>query len=173
MEQQELEKIIDGCKKGRNRAYTKMVDCFGDKFYRYFYRLTQNADISNELLSQLFLKVVKSVKTFKGGSFESWLFGIASNLFNDYLRKKQRQKQLLKDYQQQLSDQNRPETSLCTDSLDIALARLSRQDRQLLAMRYELEMTFKDIAQLQGLPLGTVLSRFHRVIAKLRELMES
>ena len=91
----ELARIITGCKQGDAQCFSQIVDAYGGRCYGYFYRLTGNRDISDELLSELFVKLVEKLGSYKGGSFEGWLFRIASNIFHDYLRSKQRRKTLL------------------------------------------------------------------------------
>ena len=92
MTQQDLEPIIIGCKKGDQACFAQIVDLYGKRCFGYFYRLTGNREISEDMLSLLFVKLVEKIGSFKGGSFESWLFKTASNIFYDYLRDKQRQK---------------------------------------------------------------------------------
>ena len=91
----DLAQIIAGCKSGDAGCFSEVVDAYASRCYGYFYRLTGNKDVSDDLLSELFVKLVEKIKTYKGGSFESWLFRIASNIFHDYLRGKQRQRRLL------------------------------------------------------------------------------
>jgi DNA-directed RNA polymerase specialized sigma24 family protein len=52
---------------------------YAGRCYGYFYRLTGDRDLSDELLSELFIKLVEKIGSYKGGAFESWLFKIASN----------------------------------------------------------------------------------------------
>ena len=84
----DLARIIDGCKAGSAESFSLLVDIYASRLYGYFYRLTGNNELSDELLSELFAKLVLKIGSYKGGSFESWLFKIASNIFNDYLRGK-------------------------------------------------------------------------------------
>ena len=83
----DLARIIVGCRKGDSQCFSQLVDMYASRCYGYFYRLTGNNDISDELLSELFVKLVEKISTYKGGSFEGWLFRIASNIFHDFLRK--------------------------------------------------------------------------------------
>ena len=93
--QQRLEKIISGCQEGSEQAFADLVDMYASRCYGYFYRLCGNSTVSNDLLSDLFTKLFMKFNTFKGGSFEKWLFTIASNIFHDYLRHRYRQKKLM------------------------------------------------------------------------------
>jgi len=94
----DLAQIIIGCKNRDSKCFSQVVDMYASRCYGYFYRLTGNNDLSDELLSELFVKLVEKIGSYKGGSFEGWLFKIASNIFHDYLRGKQRRTKLL-DFQ--------------------------------------------------------------------------
>ena len=91
----DLAQLIIGCKSGDSRCFSQIVDIYASRCYGYFYRLTGNKDLSDELLSELFVKLVEKISSYKGGSFEGWLFRIASNIFHDHLRSRHRRKKLL------------------------------------------------------------------------------
>ena len=148
---------------------------YASRCYGYFYRLTGNNDVSDELLSELFVKLVEKIASYKGGSFDGWLFKIASNIFHDYLRSKQRRKKLLDVQKEQLESQfTEPKQSdnEQIDKLQTQLTRLDTDTRELIMMRFYSELSFKEIAQMRSEPIGTTLAKLHRGLKKLRELME-
>ena len=152
---------------------------YASRCYGYFYRLTGDRDLSDELLSELFVKLVEKIGSYKGGAFESWLFKIASNIFHDHLRGKQRRKKLLDARRAELElepDLNEPRRSDNSgeklDRLQTHLSRLDADTRDLIMLRFYSELSFKEIAELRSEPIGTALSKLHRGLKKLRELME-
>jgi len=174
-ESNDLARIITGCKGGDAECFARIVDMFSSRCYGYFYRLTGNNDISDELLSELFVKLVEKIGSYKGGSFESWLFKIASNIFHDHLRSKQRRKKLLETQIEQFetgsTEPKRSEGELA-DKLQIQLGRLDEDTRELIMLRFYSELSFKEIAQIRAEPIGTTLAKTHRALSKLREYME-
>ncbi len=171
----ELEQIIAGCKAGSEKSFEKLIDRYAKPCYGYFFRLTGNRQLCDELLSELFVKMVSGVRGFKGGSFESWLFRIASNVFYDYLRAKQKQKKLLEARRQQLEampvEQKRSDIEQL-DKLQIQLNKLDTDTKELIMLRYYSQLSFKELAKMRGEPIGTTLAKVHRGLKKLRELME-
>ncbi len=152
---------------------------YASRCYGYFYRLTGDRDLSDELLSELFIRLVEKVGSYKGGAFESWLFKIASNIFHDHLRGKQRRRKLLDARRAEMGlepDLNeRPPSDMDDERLDklqIQLNRLDVDTRELIMLRFYSELSFKEIAELRSEPIGTALSKLHRGLKKLRELME-
>ncbi len=173
----ELTQIINGCKSGDAECFAQVVDLYGGRCYGYFYRLTGDRDLSEELLSELFMKLVEKIGSYKGGSFESWLFRIASNIFHDHLRARKRQKKLFNGRRAEL--ERRPsgsaQSDLTEDKLDRLQTQLNRLDadtRELIMLRYYSELSFQEIANLRSEPIGTALSKLHRALKKLRALME-
>ena len=176
-ESAELARIIEGCKSGDAQAFAQMVDTYAGRCYGYFYRLTGDRDLSDELLSELFIRLVEKIGSYKGGVFESWLFRIASNIFHDHLRGKKRRQKLFDARRAQLrrvSDEPRQSDARddMLDRLQVQLNRLDADTRELIMLRYYSELSFKEIAELRGEPIGTALSRLHRGLKRLRELME-
>jgi len=170
-----LARIIIGCKKGDGECFSQIVDIYASRCYGYFYRLTGNSNVSDDLLSELFVKLVEKISSYKGGSFESWLFRIASNIFHDYLRGKQRRKKLLEVHKKQLESEP-TETKRSEgeqfDRLQIQLKKLDTDTQELIMLRFYSQMSFKEIAAMRAEPIGTTLAKLHRGLKKLREVME-
>jgi RNA polymerase sigma-70 factor (ECF subfamily) len=175
MPQNDLEQIIVGCKRGDEACFSRLVDIYNRRCFGYFYRLTGNKTISEDLLSELFVKLVGKIGSYRGGSFDGWVFAMASNIFHDHLRFKQRQTRLLDEHSRRLK--MRPMTTEGQDPGDAdkmqgALDKLNSDVRELIMMRYYSQLSFKEISQLRREPIGTTLSKVHRGLKRLRELME-
>ncbi|MBN2180867.1 MAG: RNA polymerase sigma factor [Sedimentisphaerales bacterium] len=170
-----LAQIIVGCKEGKTQCFSQLVDIYASRCYGYFYRLTGNSDISDELLSELFVKLVEKIASYKGGSFESWLFKVATNIFHDFLRNKQRRLKLLDVKKEQLETEFvsiKKADNEQIDKLQIQLKKLDSDTRELIMLRFYSQLSFKEIANMRGEPIGTTLAKLHRGLKKLRELME-
>jgi RNA polymerase sigma-70 factor (ECF subfamily) len=171
----DLAQIIVRCKNGDAESFSQVVDMYASRCYGYLYRLTGDKDVSDDLLSELFVKLAEKIGTYKGGSFEGWLFRIASNVFHDYLRGKHRRKRLLDARQRELGSEvvapRRAETER-VDKLQIAIGRLDAETRELIMLRFYSQLSFKELAKMRSEPIGTTLSRVHRGLKKLRDLMQ-
>ncbi len=171
----DLARIIAGCKQGDAQCFSQVVDLYAGRCYGYFYRLTGNNDISDELLSELFVKLVEKIGSYKGGSFEGWLFKIASNIFHDYLRSKQRRKKLFETQKTMLESEvieYKQSDDEQFEKLQKQLGRLDRDTKELIMLRFYSQLSFKEIAQMRSEPIGTTLAKMHRGLKKLRALME-
>ena len=171
----DLSRIISGCKKGDPQCFSQVVDMYAGRCYGYFHRLTGSNDTSDELLSELFVKLVEKIGSYRGGSFESWLFTIASNIFHDHLRSKQRRKKLAEVSEEELEwEVVEPKHSdgEMVDKLQSQLVRLDGETRELIMLRFYSQLSFKEIARMRSEPIGTTLAKTHRGLKKLRQLME-
>lgn len=172
--QPEFEKLIKKCKKGDSEAFDELIKHYSDRCYGYFFRLTGRADISEDLLSDLFIRIVRKIDTFNEGSFDKWIFTVASNLFRDYLRHSYRRKRLLEnkaDQVKQQEKQSKPKPEIF-DKLELALEKLDPETAELITLRYYSQLSFKELAELRNEPIGTTLSKVHRGVKKLRQIME-
>ena len=99
---------------------------------------------------------------------------MASNIFHDHLRFKQRQTRLLDEHGKRIMSQSAGTASGKNDDVDklqISLGKLDNDVRELVMMRFYSQMSFKEIAESRREPIGTTLSKVHRGLKRLRELM--
>ncbi len=174
-EKDELARIISGCKAGEAESFSELVDIYSSRLYGYFYRLTGNSNVSDDLLSELFVRLVEKISSYKGGSFESWLFKIATNIFHDYLRGKQRRRKLIDAQKGQVEKRiTEPKKSDIErlDKLQIQLEKLDAGTKELIVLRFYSQLKVREIAKMRSEPIGSTLSRLHRGLKRLRELMQ-
>ena len=170
-----LTEIIADCQAGREEAFSQLVDIFAKPCFGYFLRLTGNREISNDLLGELFVKLVEKIGSFRAGSFEKWIFTIARNIFYDFLRRKQREKKMLRAEEEKFAEEVAVDSSIekeQIDKLQEQLGKLEAQTRELILLRFYSGLSFKEIAEAEKMPIGTVLAKVHRGLKKLRQLME-
>jgi RNA polymerase sigma-70 factor (ECF subfamily) len=171
---QKVIEIVSLARSGSEKAFSELVDIYASRLFGYFYRLTGNRDDSNELISELFLKMVEKIGSCRPETFEPWLFRIASNLFTDYLRSKKRREKMISRIEEQVLSETEPSLrdDLMTDKLTRQLQRLEPETAEIIIMRYYSQLSFEELAKLRNEPVGTVLSKVHRGLKKLRQLME-
>jgi RNA polymerase sigma-70 factor (ECF subfamily) len=101
---------------------------------------------------------------------------VASNIFYDHLRDKQRQQGLIEAHVKRLEEDERlagaDDGGEQSDQMQKQLGRIDEETRELIMFRYYSDMSFKEIAEMRSEPIGTTISKVHRGLKKLRELME-
>ena len=171
----DVTQMVELCRKGEPQGFSQLVDSYSSRLFSYFYRLTGNRDDSNELLSGLFLKVVEKIGTCRPETFDAWLFKMASNLFTDYIRAKKRHEKMLDQMAKELQTETQPAQTdgYMTDKLTRQLQRLDAETAEIIVMRYYSGLSFEELAKIRKEPIGTCLSKVHRGLKKLRQLMEN
>ncbi|MDD4890102.1 MAG: sigma-70 family RNA polymerase sigma factor [Phycisphaerae bacterium] len=190
MEPKELADLVVECKAGSSQAYEQLVALYSPRLYGYLLRLVGRPDDAEELLQEVFLRLVRSMATYRhDGQLTAYLFRIATNVVRDRYRRKQvrphqvSESEAMTDDDESVGlgdhvagDEPEPDSSLTqrerAEALNKALARLPEEQRQVILLRHFSEMPFNEIADLLKCPVGTVLARAHRGLKRLRELMQ-
>lgn len=146
------------------------------RVYRLAYRLTGNQHDAEDLTQDVFVRVFRSLDTYRPGTFEGWLHRITTNLFLDRMRRKQRIRfdALSDDASARLTSreagpaQTYDDTHL-DDDVQRALDSLAPAYRAAVVLCDIEGLTYEEIADILDVKLGTVRSRIHRGRAQLRE----
>jgi RNA polymerase sigma-70 factor, ECF subfamily len=166
-------------------AFEEIVDAYSGRLYGFFQRMLGGREEAEDLVQEVFVRVVKAIAEYREeGRFEAWLFRIAGNLARDRLRREPRES-ALGDREGNREGNRQEELGIGTDAclslerredadrLQECLTKLPSVEREVILMRHYGELSFAEIAEYTAAPLGTVLSRAHRGLAKLRQWMES
>ncbi len=124
------------------------------------YWMVRNQDV-DDIVQEAFVKAWENRDTFKGqASLKTWLYRIAMNCAHDYYRKNLKMKDKEDDYQESIAEvgDNVELQNLITKGLE----QLNWQQREAFILFYKLELGQKEIAEIQGVPVGTVKSRLSK-----------
>ncbi|WJY77285.1 ECF RNA polymerase sigma factor SigE [Corynebacterium bovis DSM 20582 = CIP 54.80] len=163
---------------GEMPSWGELVAEHAESVYRLAYRLSGNRHDAEDLTQETFMRVFRSLKTYRPGTFSGWLHRITTNLFLDMVRHRAtvRMEALPEDYDRVEGTEPTPERMFELSTLDPALSRaldaLSPDFRVAVILCDGLDMSYDDIADTLGLKLGTVRSRIHRARAQLRQSLE-
>jgi RNA polymerase sigma-70 factor (ECF subfamily) len=173
-------------------AYDQLIELFGRRVYGFLLRMTGRREDAEDLLQEVFLRLVRTLPSYShAGNFEGWLFRIAANLGRDRIRRIRRSPivgflsaasdkeaggERDADWDRVDEEAASPDDGLLRmeqfDRMQGALARLPGPEREVVLLRYYSSLSFAEIAETMGTPLGTAHARSHRGLAKLRQMME-
>jgi len=139
--------------------------------------LTGNAVDGEDVVQEAAIRAYTAIATFRDGSAKAWLLTIVRNTAFSWLRKNRPKALLVTDdaaiFEQAQYDGPSPEAALIakadTRSVQDAIAALPIAYREIIVLREIDELSYREIADVTGLPLGTVMSRLSRARGLLLE----
>lgn len=176
--------LVNQALAGDQRAFTKLMSVYKDNIYFLMLKMVNSKDDADDLTIEAFGKAFKRLNQYSPEyAFSTWLFKIASNNGIDFLRRRKKARTISMDegfLGGEDEDDNRmdfdaevldPEQNLMRgqriEEMHRIVEQLKPKYRQLVDMRYFQEMSYEEVAEQLGLPLGTVKAQLFRA----RELM--
>jgi len=178
------EKLLPLVVNGDERAFNELYTRYEKKMYRFLYRmLNRDAERANDLLQDLFIKIIEKGDRFDTDrKFSTWLYAVAGNLCKNEYRRVERltnnQEKLIMDVRPGAGDDmdfylpNAIDRSLFTTRLTEALDELEAIHRECFILRYQEELSIKEISVAMDCPEGTVKSRLYYALRKLSDKLQ-
>jgi RNA polymerase sigma-70 factor (ECF subfamily) len=175
-------RLITECREGKTAAFGELVSRYQDRLYNTVLRLVDNAEDARDVVQEAFLHAYQSLHSFKGDSlFFTWLYRIA---VNTAISMKRKQRHILRiqptgDEKKTIdpfdpSETNRPghaiEMAEEERKVHEALGKLSAEHRAVLVMKDMEGMKYEEMAEILGVPVGTIRSRLHRARLEMRDV---
>ena len=178
------EDLMEMLQDGDDEAFTILVRRYYRRIRHYLFGFTRNREQSEDLTQETFLRVYRSRQSYRRiAKFSTWLYTIAGNLARSEFRRRKRsrfysvglsvdigeQPDVMPDTQ--AAPDEKADKSLRTELVHQALREIPEGFRELLVLRDIQELTYEEIGDITGLPMGTVKSRLHRGRAKIHKLV--
>jgi len=168
------ELLVLKCQQGDRDAFDELVSRWQKRFWHYVYQVTGSETVAWDIVQEAWIGIIKGIRKLDDVAvFPRWAFRILNNKCADWLRKKHLHSQLdnglLKQAQNKLNKGKQSDERV--DSLQTAIEKLSPECRALLTLRYREDFDISQIAEILAVPEGTVKSRLHRTVEKLRQIM--
>lgn len=180
--------LVLRCQEDDCGAFDEIVARYKDGIYNYIWRMISNRDDVEDLAQEVFVRAFASIKSFRReANLRTWLYRIATNLCVDKYRRAGLEKKLFVPIECE-GDGDESETAELPDStyepqrvveqielqmeIQRALSMLPDKLRASLLL-YDLEgMSYNEIAEATGVPVGTVKSRLSNARMQLRQMLK-
>jgi RNA polymerase sigma-70 factor (ECF subfamily) len=168
--------LIESVASGDKQALEQLFARHSARIYRFVLRITGNAALSEDIVSEVFLEVWRRSGRFEGkAQVSTWMFAIARNKALQALRSRW-QKPSDEDGAAEVVDSvDDPEAAVHEKSRSIVLrrclSRLSPIQREIVDLVYYHEKSVAEVAQIVGIPVGTVKTRMFRARSRIAELL--
>jgi RNA polymerase sigma factor (sigma-70 family) len=168
-------RLMEDVKEGKVEKMAVLFEKHHVSLYNFFVRLTGNRNTSEDLVQEVFMRMLKYRSTFQGRSkFTLWMYQIARNSHIDYLRKRKEEFPLDEQWYEPVTADSSPSEMLESGQevqlLRTALAKLPLKKREVLILSRYQNLKYKEIAELLDCRIGTVKAHVHRAIKELGKI---
>jgi RNA polymerase sigma-70 factor (ECF subfamily) len=176
--------------RGDQRAFRMLVERHQERIFGYLLGMVRDRDVANDLFQETFLRVIAALKKERGsyarqGRFLGWVMRIARNAALDHLRSRKKWQDVAPgqdedghSFWDRLPDDGPMADELIhrgeqSSWLEACIDQLSPEQREVLLLRHEAEMTFREIAEMTDCSINTALGRMRYALLNLRRMMEA
>ena len=169
------ELLVLRCRRGHKDALEELVRSWEKQLFFYVRRLVDDEQDAWQILQQTWLKVLRGIKNLREPcKLPAWLYGIARNTALSHLRTKYSQEAFfesnadtskIEDYNSAIHFDN-------AEQVYYGLGRVSLPHREVLTLFFLQDLSIDEIADVLGIPVGTVKSRLHYAKQTLKTVLE-
>ncbi len=179
------ERLVSLYATGENAAFDELLQRHQNRIFTYIVNIVRDKNLADDLFQETFVKAIITInqgRYTENGKFLAWIIRIAHNLIIDHYRQEKQLSQVSSD-NEEVDILNRKELS--EDTIEDTLVRhqilkdvrnlvnaLPDLQREVLEMRYYMNLSFKEIAEATGVSINTALGRMRYAILNLRRIAD-
>ena len=168
---------------GREASFEELVRRYQRPIAAYVYRMVGDYDSALDLTQEVFIKVYNSLNRYRSEfKFSTWIYKIAHNAAIDHLRRHSVREQTLSGSvegerreitieSKRLTPEQESERKERRMEIESVVQLLQPAYRELIVLRHSHDLSYDEIAEVTGLPLGTVKNRLFRAREAMRDLL--
>jgi len=168
---------------GREASFEELVRRYQRPIAAYVYRMVGDYDSALDLTQEVFIKVYNSLNRYRSEfKFSTWIYKIAHNAAIDHLRRHAVREQTLTGSvegerreitieSKRLTPEQESERKERRMEIESVVQLLQPAYRELIVLRHSHDLSYDEIAEVTGLPLGTVKNRLFRAREAMRDLL--
>ena len=184
------QEVVALARHGQDAAYRELVRRYERPVFSLVYRMVRDRELAEDLAQETFVKALNAIESYRPEfKFSSWIFKIANNAAIDHLRRREldtlsldgsphaETPEAIEATALQIGD--RQETALeeveareLGGEIETAISRLRPEYRSCILLRHVEGRAYEEIAEILGLPLGTVKTYIHRARHELRRALD-
>ena len=180
------DELIRAFRTGDGSAMEALFGRYRRAVFGWLLRMSQDEGEAEDLHQEVWLKIIRGIDGYSSGSFRAWLWRVVRNAAADRARKHVAEPILDTPVEEgadaaafvdQVPDDTvvsaltRLEEAECRAAVREAVDGLSRRLKEVVLLRLNGELKFQEIADILGLPIGTVLGRMNLALVKLRQAL--
>lgn len=175
--------LVQSAVAGREASFEELVRRYQRPIAAYVYRMVGDYDAALDLTQEVFIKVYNSLNRYRSEfKFSTWIYKIAHNAAIDHLRRYSVREQALLGgvdgehreaaiESRRLTPEQESERKERRTEIESVVQLLQASYRELIILRHSHDLSYDEIAEVTGLPLGTVKNRLFRAREAMRDLL--
>lgn len=171
---EDLRILVNRCLEGEQSAMLLLVERFQGRVFGLCFRMLGNREDAEDAVQETFVRVLKNLaKWDHDRDFEPWLFAIAGNRCRTALASRKR-RPTSQAFLEPIADHRPDATSAehLAEEVQLGLEQLRSDYRQAFVLFHEHELSYEQIAEAMGRPLGTVKTWIHRARTELIHFLQ-
>ncbi len=177
--------LVERVRAGHRYAFNVLVWKWEKRIYNLALRMLGSEEDAAEVCQEVFLKAYTHIHDFRGDAqFATWLYRIAINCCRNRLRRRRRQRRVIADVvwseawtpgaidPPTVDAETRIHQAMLMERVQQALLQLPEEQRMVIELRILQDCSVDEVAQIMGIPPGTVKSRLFYGIRRLRDLLK-
>jgi RNA polymerase sigma factor (sigma-70 family) len=183
----EERRLVEAARHGDVESFNALVRLYEGRIYNLCHRMLGDAESAADAAQDAFLSAFRNLRSFRGGSFRSWILRIATNTCYDILRARKRRPTTSLDIDNgdgedssplQIADRAESPDDFAlrrelAAAIERGLATLPEEQRIILILSDIQGLAYEEIAEITNTNLGTVKSRLSRGRARLRDALKA
>jgi len=169
------------------RAFRTLVERHQERIFGFLVGMVRNREVAHDLFQETFLRAVQAMQRERGsyeqqGRWLGWVMRIARNAALDHLRARKKWQDMEREeddgpsFFDRLASDDPDAASLVdfadrVDELNAAIEKLPPEQREVVLLRHESELTFREIAEITDVSINTALGRMRYALINLRKTM--
>ncbi len=158
-------------------AFEELYQMYYPKINNFVYHRVQDEATRNEIVSNIFFKMMKNLPKFRflnqrKSSFSSWLYRIAISEINQYFRDQQRERKIREMLVEHMNEDGNDMFDINFETVQKAIHFLSSYEQSLISLKFFEKLKYKDVAEILKQKEGTVKVQMHRTLEKLRNILQ-
>lgn len=166
--------IVRSAKEGNKESFAQVYDMIAPELYRVALYTLGNEQDAEDAVSETFVEAYKGIKNLRDeGSFKRWMMTILSVRCKRHIAGYIKERKNV-DIDEILEEPSQPDGVSPSDKISVwdAVSTLSEDERQIIMLATVQGYTTREVSQMLELPHGTVSSKLHRTLKKLRRILD-
>lgn len=167
--------LVEKAQNGNRWALEQLLEENYNFVYGFILKLSMNEEVTKDITQETMVKAITNIRKYRGDSkFSTWLVSIASNTYKDSLKKNRAIPTEIEELNL-FSPQNTENEVILKDQIEKlkrSLLELPESQRKAFILKHYYNFSYEEIAKILDCPIGTVRSKLHYCILKLKNMLD-